>query len=203
MNRFPPTLGIVGYDFGFKPAFSVAALQSTTPVKQQAEDPTCVDGDYQLTFAGLTICGCLSNGGGNSGGTTSVQWDVTMVLDGVYTVTLTNGDGNVGIGTNTPVLYSGAGCTGTPLPSPGPIGVNINLHCVLGLFSCRMFAGAGSSIIDITKRYAAFFFGTNISLGGAVNNECVTCDVDLPNDAFFALKPFTSATGGSVLVEAL
>lgn len=65
MPRFPPTLGVVGFDFGTKPAFSVAAAIVGVPLKQQDDyqGPPCLEvygPSIALVSSLIASCGCYS-----------------------------------------------------------------------------------------------------------------------------------------------
>lgn len=128
MNRFPPTLGIVGYDFGYKPAFSVAALVPVPFIKQQVDDDkrNCVDffgKDLAVAISGVGSCDdCypFAVGPGLHDGFqisfTGVNGMFTAVWDGTSSWTVV-------IGTGTVLHYaSGDGtCTGDPETITGNI----------------------------------------------------------------------------------
>lgn len=111
MNRFPPTLGVVGFDFGLKPAFSVAVVPGHGVRQQDDGDGVpdyrrCHDvlGDtLHYTTALVAACsGCyaLPNSLGpdrdmrislaGTNGTGTVTWNGTSAwLDAAGTVTIT------------------------------------------------------------------------------------------------------------------
>lgn len=89
MKRFPPTAGIIGYDFGTKPAFSVTVGQFLGPIKQQDDEtpdgPFCHDeiGDHlDVAISGVLPCsGCYTFGGNDY----TISWTgVNGVFDAVW-----------------------------------------------------------------------------------------------------------------------
>ncbi len=136
MKRFPPTVGVVGFDFGYKPAITVATLPVFGTVKQQVdEEPErfCHDalGDtINAAVAGVLACaGCYTidvGGGpfdikvsftGSVNGSWAVLWDGSQWLVVVDTLTVLiygTGDGTcVGLtDTKTAPLTLTISCSG-------------------------------------------------------------------------------------------
>lgn len=69
MRRFRPTQGLVGFDFGTKPAFSVALATYGVPIRQQddgvVQTSLCLKNfthSVPVLTAGIGACGCVFRG---------------------------------------------------------------------------------------------------------------------------------------------
>lgn len=129
-RRFPPTVGVVGFDFGTKPAFSVAAAIVGVPLKQQQADDDapiqyCHDawGDnLPVLVAGFDDCGgsCYSTGGPGTKavvGFTGISGGYTAVWDGFDRWTVV-------VGTLTVQKYIDPDCT---VPDGAPVTSDVTL----------------------------------------------------------------------------
>lgn len=149
--RFPPTIGVVGFDFGYKPAFSVAVGRQLK-IKQQDDDGPFIRCHQSLgDFILVAISGVLACLDCYSIDTGSGMQDVKFSLSGVNGSFTALWDGSafwtVTIGSATVKFYSSSdgSCSGDPSESTGD--VILSLSCSGdNLFSALAFAGAAITV---------------------------------------------------------
>lgn len=128
MNRFPPTAGIVGHDFGYKPAFSLAVIPQGVPIRQQQTEEEDFRSCHDLL--GDTLSGAISGILGCGGCYTVtpspplfVAFDYTSSFTGINGAFTANWDGTsqwiATIGSTTVTSYTSTDgtCSGTPTTS--------------------------------------------------------------------------------------
>lgn len=187
MNRFPPTLGVVGFDFGFKPAFSVAVLPLGAVVKQQEDDVPltfCHDrlGDtLDGVVSGVSVCsGCFTTGAGDvKFSFTGVNGGATLAWDGVKWT--------VGIGTLTVEFYASVDGTCT-----GLTGTDSGI-----LFLSAVCSGGNVFFVNIVATITGFDFtvfasNAGTAFGSPMNSTLVIGNCGSGSD------PIVAGFGGTV-----
>ena len=158
------------------------------------------DAVIQITVADVTICGCLSNGGGVA---PSVRW--TATLDGVYTFGSPDTSPDLKVWqVSVPAqldAYSTTAC-GT-LANTFTGSIVLFLVCYKGALSVRAVSTLQSGLTVAFGRLPYFILTDTFTMGDMADNLLTTCDTvftDPPENPFDSV-PFTSGRGGTVLVE--
>lgn len=195
MNRFPPTLGVVGFDFGLKPAFSVAVVPGHGVRQQDDGDGVpdyrrCHDvlGDnLDVVVAGVTVCGgCYTINAG--GGPQDVHFSFTGV-NGSFTAVWDafSSTWQVVIGTATVTFYGSTdgSCAGETGDSTADVVLSLTCQGD-NTFTATGLAGAAISIVVFSN------VGAGAALGDPIPNLLILGDCGTGSTVF------VGGYGGSV-----
>lgn len=111
--RRPPTIGMVGFDVGVRPAltFVIPARDEEIVIEDITPTPTCpTSGTITVVLSGINACGCIEIGGITP---TSQSATAFSGLNGSHTLTWDAMAGNfslLGVGSYTVTFYSDAAC---------------------------------------------------------------------------------------------
>lgn len=152
MPRIPPTPGLVGFDFGYKPAVMLAFPPGKELVKQQGEDerhPCPLNSSVYALIINFTGCGCIQN--------ILLEWvavtghtDIDLP-DPIEIPIITPGTSEflAVVGTVTVQKYTASGCA-TPDGAPFDVDVKLFISC----------DGTGLTLLGTAP-------GANLPAGGA------------------------------------